>query len=51
MRDGSLQVNLKTCLSLDLETSDFDRQSFQYSWLSSYLLSSSIRESLSFIQA
>ena len=42
---------LKTCISPDLERSDFDRQSFQYTWLNSYLLFSSIRESLSFAQA
>ena len=51
MRDGLSQVYLKTCISLDLERSDFDRQSFQYTWLNSYLLFSSIRESLSFAQA
>jgi len=32
----------------DLERSDFDRQSFQYTWLNSYLLFRSIRESSSF---
>ena len=42
---------LKTCISPDLERSDFDRQSFQYTWLNSYLLFRSIRESLSFAQA
>jgi len=51
MGDGLSQVYLKTCISLDLERSDFDRQSFQYTWLSSYLLFSLIRESLSFAQA
>ena len=42
---------LKTCISPDLERSDFDRKSFQYTWLNSYLLFSSIRESLSFALA
>jgi len=51
MRDGLSQVYLKTCISLDLERSDFDRESFQYTWLNSYLLFSSIRESSSFAQA
>jgi len=51
MRDALSQAYLKTCISPDLERSDFDRQSFQYTWLNSYLLFSSIRESLSFAQA
>jgi len=51
MRDGLSQVYLKTCISPDLERSDLDRQSFQYTWLNSYLLFSLIRESLSFAQA
>jgi len=51
MRDGLSQVYLKTCISPDLERSDFDRQSFQYTWFNSYLLFSSIRESINFTQA
>jgi len=51
MPDGLSHVYLKACISPDLERSDFHRQSFQYTWLSSYLLFSSIRESLSFAQA
>jgi len=51
MRDGLSQVYLKTCISADLERTDFDRQSFQYIWLNSYLLFSSVRECLSFTQA
>jgi len=51
MQDGLSQVYLKACISPDLERSDFDRQSFQYTWLNSYLLFRSIRESLSFAQA
>jgi len=51
MRDGLSQMYLKTCISPDLERSDFDRQSFQYTWLNIYLLFRSIRESLSFAQA
>ena len=51
MRDGLLQVYLKTGFSLELGSSDFNRQSFLYTWLSGYLLFCSIREALSFIQA
>jgi len=51
MRDGISQVYLKTYSTPDLEISDFDRESFQYSWLNSYLLFCSIQESLSFAQA
>jgi len=51
MQDGFLQVYLKTCISPNLERSDFDRESFQYTWLNSYLLCGSIRESLSFAQS
>ena len=51
MRDGLPQVYLKTFISPDLERSDLDRQSFQYTWWNSYLLFSLIRESLSFAQA
>jgi len=51
MRDGLSQVYLKTCISPDLERSDFNRQSFQYTWLSSSLLFSSIRKSLSLVPA
>jgi len=40
----SLTSVFKTCYSLDLERADFDRQSFQYTWLNSYLFSS-LRES------
>ena len=36
----------KACLSPDLERADFDRQSFQYTWLNSYFFSS-LQESLS----
>jgi len=36
----SLTSVFKTCYSPDLEKGDFDRQSFQYTWLNSYLLSS-----------
>ena len=36
----------KLCLSPDLEKADFDRQSFQYTWLNSYSFSS-LQESLS----
>jgi len=51
MRDGFLQVHLKICISPALKRSDFDRQSFQYAWLYSYLLFSMILESLNFAQA
>jgi len=51
MRDRLSQVYLKACISPDLERSDFNRQSFQYIWLNSYLLFSSNRESLNFAQA
>ena len=34
----------KTCYSPDLERADFDRQSYQYTWLNSYFFSS-LRES------
>jgi len=51
MRDGLLQGYLKACISPDLERSDCDRQSVQYTWLNSYLPFSSIQESLSFAQA
>jgi len=37
---GSLTSVFKTCYSLDLERADFDRQSFQYTWLNSYFFSS-----------
>jgi len=40
----SLTSVLKTCHSPDLERADFNRQSFQYTWLNSYFLSS-VRES------
>jgi len=40
----SLTSVFKTCYSLDLERADFDRQSFQYTWLNSYFFSS-LRES------
>jgi len=51
MRDRLSQVYLKSCISSDLEKSDFDRQSFQYTCLNSYLLFRSIGESLSFALA
>jgi len=35
----SLTSVFKTCYSLDLERADFDRQSFQYTWLNSYFFS------------
>jgi len=34
----------KTCYSQDLERADFDRQSFQYTWLDTYFFGS-LRES------
>jgi len=40
----SLTSVFKTCYSSNLEEADFDRQSFQYSWLNSYFFSS-LRES------
>jgi len=40
----SLTSVFKTCYSLDLEKADFDRQSFQYTWLNSYFFSA-LRES------
>jgi len=40
----SLPSVFKTCYSPDLERADFDRQSFQYTWLNSYFFSS-LRES------
>jgi len=40
----SLTSVFKTCYSLNLERADFDRQSFQYTWLNSYFFSS-LRES------
>jgi len=40
----SLTSVFKTCNSPDLERADFDRQSFQYTWLNSYFFSS-LRES------
>jgi len=40
----SLTSVFKTCYSPDLERADFDRQSFQYTLLNSYFLSS-LRES------
>ena len=40
----SLTSVFKTCYSPDLEKADFDRQSFQYTWLNSYFFSS-LRES------
>ena len=40
----SLTSVFKTCYSPDLERADFDRQSFQYTWLNSYVFSS-LRES------
>jgi len=36
----SLKSVFKTCYSSDLERADFDRQSFQYTWLNSYFFSS-----------
>jgi len=54
MRNGLSQVYLKDLYLSGLRESrlrDFDRQSFQYTWLNSYLLFSSIRESLNFAQA
>jgi len=36
----SLTSVFKTCYSPDLERADFDRQSFQYTWLNSYFFSS-----------
>jgi len=35
----SLTSVFKTCDSPDLERADFDRQSFQYTWLNSYFFS------------
>jgi len=35
----------KSCYSSDLEKADFDRQSFQYTWLNSYFFSS-LQESI-----
>jgi len=40
----SLTSVFKTCYSPNLERADFDRQSFQYTWLNSYFYSS-LRES------
>ena len=40
----SLTSVFKQCYSPDLERADFDRQSFQYTWLNSYIFSS-LRES------
>jgi len=40
----SLTSVFKTCYPPDLERADFDRQSFQYTWLNSYFFSS-LRES------
>ena len=40
----SLTSVFKTYHSRDLERADFDRQSFQYTWLNSYFFSS-LRES------
>jgi len=40
----SLTSVFKTCYSPNLERADFDRQSFQYTWLNSYF-KSSLRES------
>ena len=42
----SLTSVFKTCYSPDLEKADFDRESFQYTWLNSYFFSS-LRESFS----
>jgi len=36
----SLTSVFKTCYFPDLEKADFDRQSFQYTWLNSYFFSS-----------
>jgi len=36
----SLTSVFKTCYSPDLEKADFDRQSFQYTWLNSYFFGS-----------
>jgi len=36
----SLRSLFKTCYSPNLERADFDRPSFQYTWLNSYLFSS-----------
>jgi len=36
----SLTSVFKTCYSPNLERADFDRQSFQYTWLNSYFFSS-----------
>jgi len=41
----SLTSVFKTCYSPDLEKADFNRQSFQYTWLNSYFFSS-LRESI-----
>ena len=35
----SLTSVFKTCYGPDLERADFDRQSFQYTWLNSYFFS------------
>jgi len=40
----SLTSVFKTCYSPDIERADFDRQSYQYTWLNSYFFSS-LRES------
>jgi len=40
----SLTSVFKTCYSPNLEKADFDRQSFQYTWLNSYFFGS-LRES------
>jgi len=40
----SLTSVFKTCYSLNLERADYDRRSFQYTWLNSYFFSS-LRES------
>ena len=40
----SLTSVFKHCYSPDIERADFDRQSFQYTWLNSYFFSS-LRES------
>jgi len=40
----SLTSVFRTCYSPDLERADFDRQSFQYTWLNSYFFSP-LRES------
>jgi len=36
----SLTSAFKTCYSPNLEKADFDKQSFQYTWLNSYFCSS-----------